>query len=395
MKIGYYVQHFPYIKYFDDVKYFKQYRWGGSEIAAYYLAINMAKRGHEVHIFTTSLDHQDHLEKYGNIYVHRYGRSFRVGEYNISCGLFYKPFKQQVDVIHAHLSVKIDGLAGLLYVKRKKIPFVVTHHSDTNVYSGLIHRTRLVYFLNSHITKKCFSHANVIISPSERYINESRFLGSYRDKVIVIPNGININEFDIGHSKEECRVRLSLPLDEKIILFLGALTKYKGPDILLKAMSMVVREIPNIKLIFVGDGRMKKELEDLSDRLGIKKNVKFAGFAGRNLTPLYYKATDIFCLPSKTESFGIVNLEAMACGVPVVASRIGGITDVVKDGKTGLLVPPKNPEKLAAAILSLLNDEKLRERISKNAKKYVEKYGWDVIAKKHDKLYSDLIGVNK
>ena len=395
MKIGYYIQHFPYVNHFNDKEYIKQYHLGGSEIAAYYLATNIAKKGHEVHIFTTSIDRQDCLDKYENINIHRYGKSFRVGEYNISYGLFHKPLKQQLDldIIHAHLSVKIDGLAALLHAKKKKIPFIVTHHADTNIYSGFIHKTHVVYFFSSYIVKKCFSHANIIISPSECYIEESRFLGKYRDKIVVIPNGINVDEFDIVFSKEQCREKLGMPLDGKIILFLSGLVPPKGPDVLLKAMLKILKNIPDAKLVFVGSGGMGEELKRLSKKLGIVKYVKFAGFVGDVLKKaLYYKSADVFVLPSiGLESFGIVNLEAMACGVPIVASKIGGVPDVVKDGENGLLVPPRDSEALANGIIHLLENKDVREKMGKNGREKVKEYSWERIAAETEAIYKEVV----
>ena len=132
-------------------------------------------------------------------------KNFKVSKSNISFGLFHKPLKYQLDVIHGHLSVKIDGLAALLHARRRQIPLVVTHHADINVYSGFIHKSGIVSFCCKHLINLAFSRADVITSPSEYYIDESRFLGKYRDKIVVIPNGINVEDFSVSYSKEECK----------------------------------------------------------------------------------------------------------------------------------------------------------------------------------------------
>lgn len=392
MKIGCYIQHFPYEDR-QDPQYHKQYKHGGAEIAAFDLAINLAKRGHEVTIFATSITHKDSIEKNKYMTIYRYGKNFRVSESNISFGLLHKPFKFQFDVIHAHLSVKIDGLAALLHANRKKIPLVATHHADTNVYSGFIHKSGLVSLYSKYLTNLILSHADVIISPSEYYINESRFLGKYRDKIVAIPYGVNIEEFDISYSKEKCRAKLGFPIDENIILFVGNLIAYKGPEVLVKAMPRIVKEVPNTKLIFVGSGEMKEELKRLSKNLGVNKYVKFAGFVEGNLKSMHYRAADVFCLPStlSTESFGIVNLEAMACGIPIVASKIGGIPAVVKDGENGLLVPPKDSRVLADAIIYLLENENRREKMGKDGRKKAEDYSWSRIAEETERVYKRVI----
>jgi Glycosyltransferase len=110
---------------------------------------------------------------------------------------------------------------------------------------------------------------------------------------------------------------------------------------------------------------------------------------------LYYKAADVFCLPStmSTESFGIVNLEAMACGVPIVASKIGGIPDVVKDGENGLLVPPWDSEALADVIIYLLENEDIREKMGNIGREKVEGYSWARIAEETEKVYKEVLEV--
>lgn len=388
MKIGYFVAKFPYDH--GDEKYSERYPYSGLEVAAYNLALRMAKRGHEINVFTTSVDSKDIIEKYENRTIYRYGTNFRIFNRNISFNMLFKPLKNEVDIVHVHLDESI--LAALLYAKRKKVPLVVTYHGDMiDTYGGFISKT-LVYFYN-RLVNKLLSNANVIISPSECYIDESKFLVKYRDKVVVIPNGINVDEFDIGYSKEECRDKLGLPLNNKILLYLGVIHPHKGPDVLLKAMPKIIKEVPNTELVFVGRETMKKELEMLSKKLGVDKHIKFAGFVEEHLKPLYYKAADVFVLPSvmKHESFGIVNLEAMACGIPIVASRIGGVPDVVKDRENGLLVQPKDSNELADAIIYLLENEEERKKMGKNGRKKVEDYSWERIAEMTEKIYEEML----
>lgn len=389
MKIGYYIRYFPY----KNRSLLHPVLYAGPEVVAYNLALNMAKRGHEVKIFTISVDRRDSVEKYENITIYRYAKSFSVGYFNISFGLFYKPLKHQVDIVHAHSS-GIAGFTAIQYARRKHIPFVLTHHGELSVESldNFIQRMCASFYKN-HLMEKVLSYPNVIISPSEYFINESRFLGKYRDKVIVIPNGVNIEDFDIPYSKEECREKLKLSLNKNLILFVGNLASRKGLDILVKAMPKIIKKNPDTELVFVGSGWMKEKLERLSKKIGVEKSVEFAGFIKENLKPLYYKAADIFVLPSTStsESFGIVNLEAMACGVSIVASRIGGVPNVVKNGQNGLLVPPGDSEALTDAIIYLLENEDVREKMGRNGRKKVEDYSWDKIAEKTEKVYEIVI----
>ncbi|BAZ98381.1 D-inositol 3-phosphate glycosyltransferase [Methanothermobacter sp. EMTCatA1] len=390
VEINYFITHFPYKTNFLNKSYFTQYKHGGAEVAAYYLALNMAKYNN-IKVFTTSIKSKDSLEEYRGLQIHRYATITN----NISLKLFMEPLNYDADIVHAHFSTPPAEIAAILYAKKKKIPFVLTYHGDWQEGFGSITRRIPLYFYNKFLIQRVLNSADVIIAPSKYYINESRFLKGYKGKIVVIPNAINIEDFKIPLKKEECRQKLDLPHDKNIILFLGNLIQYKGPDILINAMKLVLERVPDTELIIVGDGPMKRELKKLSKALNIEKNIRFAGFIGNTFRKaLYYKASDIFCLPStmSTESFGIVNLEAMACGLPVVASKIGGIPDIIKNEETGLLVPPRNPHALAETIVYLLNDKKLRERMSSKGERIIEEeYSWNKVARMTEEVYTDLL----
>jgi glycosyltransferase involved in cell wall biosynthesis len=395
MKIGYFITTFPYKNF--PKKYanrlIKYGYCGGAEGVAQHLAVNMSQRNHKITVFTTSINHKDSIERYENMGIHRYGADFKIGNANMSFTLLYKPLKHDIDIVHAHAGNPPAPIAAYRYAEKKRKPFVLTYHGDGQENWGSFIRRISISFYNKYFLDKILSYADVIISPSEYYIDESRFLGKYRDKIIVIPNGINMEDFDVSYSKEECRKRLGLPTDKNIILFLSALYSFKGPHILIKAMPKIVKEVPDAKLVFVGSGGMREELEGLCKKIGVKKYVKFAGFVEESLKPLYYRAADVFCLPStmKHEIFGIVNLEAMACGLPIVASKIGGVPDVVKDGENGLLVAPKDSEAFTDAIIYLLENEDVRERMGKNGRKKAEGYSWERIAEETEEVYLSLM----
>jgi len=393
MKIGYFITHFPYKNRFTDKNYLKRYTHAGTEEVAYNLAVNMTKRGHEVSIFTTSIDSKDAVEKYENMDIYRYGTNFRIETGNISFNLFRKPLKYQVDVVHAHLSIPIGVLAALRYTKKKKIPFIVTYHGDAEEnYGGFIRRMGISFY-NKYLLDKVLSRADIIISPSEHYIDESRFLGEYRDKIVAIPNGINVEDFDIPLSKEECRRRLGLPADKNIILFVGNLTPYKGPDVLVKAMQKIVKEVSDTELIFVGIGKMRDELGKLAEKIGIKNHLKFVGFVEESMKPLYYKAADVFCLPSvmKSEVFPIVLLEASAAGLPMVVSHLNTFKCIIEEGYNGLFTKRGDEKSLAEAIVYLLENEDVREKMGQNGRRRVEDYSWERIAEMTEKVYMEII----
>jgi glycosyltransferase involved in cell wall biosynthesis len=383
MRIGYFSSKFPYNLDFSD------YICGGSVLATHSLIKEIAKMNHEIKVFTTSKDYKNHIEISGNIEVYRYGTQMKLLSSNLSLGLFIEPLKYDVDLVHVSFDIPPGPFAGYRYAKKKNLPLIVTYHGDWEESYGNILRKIGVAFNNKFLVDKILSYAQVIISPSKTYLKTSEFLRKYKEKVIVIPNGVNMNEFKVKYSKEECRNKLNLPIDEYIVLFFGYLSPYKSPDILIKALSRILKYIPSVLLVFAGSGVMMDELKKLSADLGVDENVKFVGFIGKDQRSLYYKSADIFCLPStmKTESFGIANLEAMSSGIPIVASNFGGIPDVVKDDENGLLIPPNDIDALVHAIIYLLKNNEIREKMGLDGKNKASDYTWKNITKMTDEIY--------
>lgn len=392
MRIGYFITHFPYTNALHTTQYTGRYKIGGAEIASYNLATNIGKMGHEVHVFTSSIDAYDSIEKSNNMIRHRYGTCFRIEMGNVSPRIFQEPLKYDMDIVHAHFSTPPAELAALRYARRKKVPFVVTYHGDWQESFGSIIRRTCISAYNRLLLDRLLSAAKAIISPSRSFISQSRFLLKHSQKISVIPNGVNREDFNIPYSKQECRQMLGLENDLMLILFVGNLIMYKGPQFLISAMPRVLENVPNAALVLVGDGPMREGLGRLTARLGVEENVRFTSYVKEREKILYYKASDLFVLPStmNTESFGIVNLEAMASGLPIVASRIGGIPDVVKNQENGILVRPGDPKTLANAIVRLAQNENMRKKMSANSSRKVCDYSWAKIAEVTERLYTEL-----
>ncbi len=193
----------------------------------------------------------------------------------------------------------------------------------------------------------------------------------------VIPNGVDLEHFspDVSPIDRFCDGKIN-------ILFVGRLEKRKGLGYLLKAYQRVKEEIANSRLIIVGPGiRLRRKYEKQVRRSGLE-DVIFSGHVDYDELPRYYKTADIFCAPATgRESFGIILLEAMAVGKPIVASNVGGYASIVAHGVDGLLVSPKDDKELARALVSLMIDEPLRQRMGAMGKRKAQDYSWERIAK--------------
>jgi len=390
MRVGYFVTHFPYENQFNDERYIANYVCSGGEIAAYELASSMARRGHEITIFTTSIEQKDSMEEHNNLSIYRYGAKFKIGDIHISFGLFRKPLEHDVDIVHAHHTTAPGVIAALIYARKMKKPLILTHHGFERFdhYGDPIRRLS-VSINAAFLVNRFLSAASIIISPSAEFVEESRFLWRHKDKVRVIPNGINLADFDVTDSKEECRQKLGLPLTGNLILFLGSLVPRKGPDILVKALPEIIKGVPEVVLICGGKGVLRTKLEDRAKELGVERFVRFAGFITNDLKPLYLRAADIFVLPStlSVEVFPIGLLEASAAGIPMVVSDLKAFSCIIKEGYNGIVTKRGDEHELANAIVHLLKNQELRDKMSKNAKKEAEDFSWERIAAETEALY--------
>ena len=227
-------------------------------------------------------------------------------------------------------------------------------------------------------------HGRIAVSEPAMNFAKKNISGEYQ----IIPNGIDLEQFspDVSPMEEFCDGKQN-------ILFLGRLEFRKGLNYLLNAYLLLKREIPNSRLIVVGPGtRLRKRYEKWVRRHRLE-DVVFVGYAPYEDIPRYYKTADVFCAPATSrESFGIVLLEAMAVGKPIVATNIEGYANVVTHGEDGLLVPPQNSKELARALISLLNDATLRQQMGARGQLKSEKYSWEHVAQRVLDLYHEALG---
>ena len=224
--------------------------------------------------------------------------------------------------------------------------------------------------------------------------------GAEPDRITVVPCGVDTQMFRPLNSIAS-KKQLSLP-DKKLILFVGRIDPVKGIDTLLKAMVIVRQKMGsdfNTELLIVGGDKDSADysagseicrLKRLTTELNIKDTVTFLGSQRQDLLPYYYSAAEICILPSRYESFGMVALEAMACGTPVIASKVGGLTSLIQDERCGFVVPEGNEQTLAEKICLLLGNPALRETLGWNARERALQYNWHAIADRILAIYRTL-----
>jgi phosphatidylinositol alpha-mannosyltransferase len=282
--------------------------------------------------------------------------------------------KEQFDIIHLHEPmVPILPLCVLEFSKSVNVGTFHASYSRQHLY-------RAFQPIIKRWQKRL--HGSIAVSPAaRRYVNNT-FPGEYE----IIPNGIDYKHFSANVAP------LPQYQDGKLnILFVGRLEKRKGLRYLLEAYSKLKWEMPNTRLIVVGPGNPDKESYRILSSHGLR-DVEFAGRVSYDELPRYYATADIFCSPATGgESFGIVLLEAMSAGKPVVASDIEGFRGIMSDGEQGLLVPKKDTGALANALGRLARDPELRSKLGGQGSRSAEDYRWEVVAGRVEEYYNRCI----
>lgn len=268
-------------------------------------------------------------------------------------------------VIHAH-SAK-GGLLARAAGAVCRVPVVYTPH----VFPFLMAcdpRMRRVYRLVER-GLRCMTAAVIAVSEEER--REAAALGYAASRIYLIPNGVD------GKVPGEVTVRKD---GELRVGFFGRLTAQKGPSVLLEAVADVVAHLPQVRFVFYGDGTEADTLRARAEVLKLNDAVRFLGSVAQGEVVAHMRQTDVIGIPSRWEGCPYVVLEAFQAGVPVVAAAVGGVPDLIRDGVTGVLVEPDNPEALCDALLSLLRDPQKRRRIAEQARNELARYRLDAMA---------------
>jgi phosphoheptose isomerase len=303
------------------------------------------------------------------------------------------------DLVHAHFFM--SGMVALELKLLFGIPFVITFHALGKV--RRVHQRGADGFSDERfaIEERIIREANMIIAECPQDEDDLRTLyGAPKDRITIIPCGFDPQEF-YPIEKRFARDQLGFDQHEQIILQLGRMVPRKGIDTVIEALYLLSTTYrKRVRLVIVGgestleDSPEVKRLRLLTEKLGLSARVSFMGPQSREKLKYFYNASDVFVSTPWYEPFGITPLEAGACGVPTVASRVGGIKYSIVDGETGILVAPKYPRALAEALQRLLTDGPLYARMKENALRRVEKhFTWDNVARQMDDVYRRVLRI--
>lgn len=366
---------------------FLPYR-GGAEVGIYELSQGLIKLGHTVTLIAPKRrSGLKSREQINGIDVYRFqigARKYRKYGWILPGLVSFWKFLPKIkpDIVNIHYIV-LTGYFSAMVCKTLRIPTVLSLiggdiYDPVHPVPKARHQPFMKLVMNNVKKITCISSFNM-----KRAIE----LGAPPSKIEVVPFGVDVNQFNPKINGDCIREKYGLG-NKPIILAVQHISPRKAVEYLIYAIPIVLKNFPETRLLIVDGGRKLGELEDLARKLKVEDKIVFVDSAPRSMLPKYYAAADIFVLHSLFEALGLVLLEAMSSGKPVVTTRTGGTVDVVEDGRTGFLVKPKSPMELARAIGILLKDEKLREKMGSEGRiRAVKYFSWENIAQRMEEIY--------
>lgn len=370
-------------------------KFGGHE---YYLARELAKLGQQVKVFTSDLQPTRYFKRPARVLGERKSidEPFQIQRIYTPTEIHGVPvfnpspaLKNYLpDVIHTQEYFQLCSQAAFFAAGKRNTPFIFTQHKYDYPKGPWKILWKILDHTGGRILRNQASHITAISNAAKDFLVST---GAPRDQITVIPLGVDTHEFNPTVNGTLFRQKLQF-LDKTVILFIGRLTPTKGVQHLLRALSKVHKNFPNACLIIRGNGEQKQHLKKLSKKLQIKKSVIFLDAIRRSELPQLYAACDIFVLPSLKEPFGLVLLEAMAIGKPVIGSKVGGIPDIIRNGVSGFLIEAGNVNELTSRLSDLVSDPKLRAKMGKKGREIsLKTFDYRIIAKKTLEIYEHCI----
>ncbi|MDO8529603.1 MAG: glycosyltransferase family 4 protein [bacterium] len=372
---------------------------GGAGNAAFYLLREYSKIPDlTVDFITSSIDSEYHLEKMGeNIFIHRlsigknenslhFQSQKDILVYLWKAYFFSKKLakKNKYDLSHSFFTIPC-GLISLLLKRKFETPYIISlRGSDVPGYSE---RFSFLYLFIKPLIRKIWKNSFTVISNSQGLKNLA-LKTNPKQKIEVIFNGIDIDQFF------QIRSLASVPeaklREEFRILCVSRITPRKGVNYLIEAFKKLSEKHQDIFLQIIGDGDEKNELENLVKELKIENKVEFTGLISHEKLPSYFQSADVFVLPSLNEGMSNAMLEALASGLPIIATDTGGTRELVKDGENGFIVKMKDSGDIAEKIERLIENAELREKMGKVSREIAENMSWGKAAREYLEVYKKI-----
>lgn len=358
------------------------------------IALRLAKKGHDVHVFCSNHDKHKKIgpkeEIIDGVKVHRLNNWFLIGFATFFPSVFFKLMKEDFDIIHSHVSGHSYHFFSALIRMLKKTPHVHTTHCCWTSGLGRSKLSSFLVWLDYHtILPFSFHYSDRIIAITPWELDEIAKYNSDKKKVIAIPNGMDsilLKKVENNNFRESN----GIPLNAKLVLYFGRLNPTKGADKLAEAAADITNTRKDIHFAFVGpDEGLMDAVKKISNG---NPNMHVLGILrGKDKIAEMFQASDLYALPSYREGLPLTMFEAMASGLPIVASPVNGIPYEMKEPENGLFVKYGDIEGLKNAILKILDDEKLSSGMRKNNIEKSKAYDWDIIADRTLDVYLGLL----
>lgn len=368
--------------------------WGGAELAVKEITDRIEPERFSFEMITARFDRAlPKKERIGNITVHRVGRgkpspgAEEMVRFPLYLSKVFYPLRAFFKAVSLHRAQRFDALwsvmayAGFPAVlfklfRRPSMPFLLTlqEGDSVEVMTGRW-RIKLVWPLFRAVFKRA-----TVVQTISSYLAQFAYDQGARAPIEIVPNGVDVSAFTKEHSAAEraaLKEKLSMREGEKYLITTSRLVPKNAIDAVIQALP----HLPyNVRFLVLGEGPLRASLEALARTEGVAERVRFLGHVEHSDLPLYLQVCDIFIRPSRSEGMGSSFIEAMAAGIPVIATPVGGIVDIIEDYRTGLFVNVDDPESITEKAAALLKEDTLREELVRNAKAMVvTKYDWKVL----------------
>ena len=363
------------------------------------LAKTLVQQGHEVHLFTLDFPGSPSYEEMDGVKVYR--AATELGHPNfLTWVLLFNHFlgkkmaevSQSVDFDVMHVHDWLAAFAGISFKHYLQKPMVLTVHSTEFGRAQGLHSPDS--FSIDGIEWWATYEADKVIVCSQSMKNE--ICGHFNlpwDKVDVIPNAIDATKYHSSVDRGWVRQRYGVGWGEKMILCVGRLVPQKGIEYFIRAIPIIAQRYPEAKFVIVGEGWSRDYLEGVAQSTGHAKRILFTGFISDAEVIALMTSADVLVIPSVYEPFGIVALEGMATGAPVVASHVGGLAEVIEHDRTGIFVYPRSPESIAWGVDRVLSNPDHARWLTQNAREILHKtYSWEAIAMRTVEVYKEVVG---